>query len=552
MTRTHDDDSMTLRKNNCFTAPSPSASASASASPSLANSLSFASVSPLGRRLRGREGESQSPSSASSDRLCSLEQRADAVRRNIVVPRGEEHQRDAAVRELGAVKGHLALVMGELKGFYAREAGRLEDMRVLKESNRRLEDEVKRLDGVALDLENMLSAAEVRLEKYESGEMLSERTKGQLREVQERLRETEEGLEASAWRIDDLVYQVGMLRECMLEYEGRAVDAEARARVADKVREEAEDKYYAVVEESMRRLEGMEGRVRGLRDRVQGVSSHGSVKEERENGNGNGNGNGKKEQRVGHPTPDSSMGWSRAREQQLEQQLEKSEQHLERLHRMQLAHSERTAGVERKYEAASLELERALAENEGLRGDVSRLSHDLMASKEHTRMSLTSALERIEDEAEAKVEEAKAALELAREQHAAEVVRMEDDLEQKGAIADMQAVEIGELNRALAREQQATLVESQEKKRLVQEKEALCGVVEELKRALETVTKKKNSGVTTMAATKTTTTTTTNGTNKENARVAKATKSIKTTGTLAHGKTPLRSLVQNGNGNGNL
>ena len=236
-------------------------------------------------------------------------------------------------------------------------------------------------------------------------------------------------------------------------------------------------------------------------------------------------------------------------------------EHLERLHRMQLAHSERTAGVERKYEAASLELERALAENEGLRGDVSRLSHDLMASKEHTRMSLTSALERIEDEAEAKVEEAKAALELAREQHAAEVVRMEDDLEQEGAIADMQAVEIGELNRALAREQQATLVESQEKKRLVQEKEALCGVVEELKRALETVTKKKNSGVTTMAATKTTmaatktttkTTTTTNGTNKENARVAKATKSIKTTGTLAHGKTPLRSLVQNGNGNGNL
>ena len=68
-------------------------------------------------------------------------------------------------------------------------------------------------------------------------------------------------------------------------------------------------------------------------------------------------------------------------------------EHLERLHRMQLAHSERTAGVERKYEAASLELERALAENEGLRGDVSRLSHDLMASKEHTRMSLTSALE---------------------------------------------------------------------------------------------------------------------------------------------------------------
>ena len=498
--------------------------------------------------MRGREGESQSPSSASSDRLCSLEQRADAVRRNIVVPRGEEHQRDAAVRELGAVKGHLALVMGELKRFYAREAGRLEDMRVLKESNRRLEDEVKRLDGVALDLENMLSAAEVRLEKYESGEMLSERTKGQLREVQERLKETEEGLEASAWRIDDLVYQVGMLRECVLEYEGRAVDAAARARVADKVREEAEDKYYAVVEESMRRLEGMEGRVRGLRDRVQGVSSHGSVKEERENGNGNGN--GEKEQRVGHPTPDSSMGWSRAREQQLEQQLEKSEQHLERLHRMQLAHSERTAGVERKYEAASLELERALAENEGLRGDVSRLSHDLMASKEHTRMSLTSALERIEDEADAKVEEAKAALELAREQHAAEVVRMEDDLEQKGAIADMQAVEIGELNRALAREQQAALVESQEKKRLVQEKEALCGVVEELKRALETVTKKKNSGVTTMAATKTTTTT--NGTNKENARVAKATKSIKTTGTLAHGKTPLRSLVQNGNGNGNL
>ena len=140
-------------------------------------------------------------------------------------------------------------------------------------------------------------------------------------------------------------------------------------------------------------------------------------------------------------------------------------EHLERLHRMQLAHSERTAGVERKYEAASLELERALAENEGLRGDVSRLSHDLMASKEHTRMSLTSALERIEDEADAKVEEAKAALELAREQHAAEVVRMEDDLEQKGAIADMQAAEIGELNRALAREQQATLVESQEKKR---------------------------------------------------------------------------------------
>ena len=71
-------------------------------------------------------------------------------------------------------------------------------------------------------------------------------------------------------------------------------------------------------------------------------------------------------------------------------------EHLERLHRMQLAHSERTAGVERKYEAASLELERALAENEGLRGDVSRLSHDLMASKEHTRMSLTSALERID------------------------------------------------------------------------------------------------------------------------------------------------------------
>ena len=466
------------------------------------------------------------------------------MRRNIVVPRGEEHQRDAAVRELGAVKGHLALVMGELKGFYAREAGRLEDMRVLKESNRRLEDEVKRLDGVALDLENMLSAAEVRLEKYDSGELLSERTRGQLREVQERLRETEEGLEARAWRIDDLVYQVGMLRECVLEYEGRAVDAEARARVADKVREEAEDKYYAVVEESMRRLEGMEGRVRGLRDRVQGVSSHGSVKEERENGNGN----EKEEQRAGHPTPDSSMGWSRAREQQLEQQLEKSEQHLERLHRMQLAHSERTAGVERKYEAASLELERALAENEGLRGEVSRLSHDLMASKERTRMSLTSALERIEDEADVKVEEATAALELAREQHAAEVMRMKDELEQKGAIADRQAAEIGELNRSLAREQQATLVESQEKKRLVQEKEALCGVVEELKRALETMTKAKNSSVTT----KTKMTETTSGTNKENAKVAKATKSIKTTGTLARGKTPLRNLVQNGNGNGNV
>lgn len=493
---------MTLRKNNCFTTASPSAS---TRSPStLANSLSFA-VSPLSRRFasaspspsdetdatNGTNGTTVSAKTA-SERLRSLEQRAESVRQNMHVV---ELQRDQAVEELGRVKGRLEQVMGELKGFYAREAGRLEDMRVLKESNKRLEEEVKRLDGVALDLENTLSRAEIRLEKYDSGEFVSEKTKDHIREVQERLRATEEGLEASEWRIEDLVYQVGVLRECVLEYEGRVADAEGRARRVEEVLEATEGKYYTVVEESMRRLEGMEGRVRGLREKVHssvgsgGVGDDGGAGEKMSKSLGPHNGQTK--------TPgssvanSSSVAWSRAR-----------------------AH-------EKKYLEANMELEKTRAENESLQNKVFHLSRDLEAAKEETRESLKSALDRLEDEADAKVAEAMAALELVKEQQAVDLKRMEEDLKAREAREGRAVAEIGELNRALAEEQKATLAEAQEKKRLAKEKEALCGVVEELKRALETVTNK----------------------NKENADIVNM--SVKSMKGEALRGTPLRSLGMN-------
>jgi predicted nucleic acid-binding Zn-ribbon protein len=110
-------------------------------------------------------------------------------------------QRDQTLVELAGVKKELGRVMAELKGFHVREAGRMGDMRALKQSNKKLQEEVKRLDAVALDLENELSAAEIKLEKYQSGELQSAKVLEHTRALEERLGERE--TDCGGTRVED-------------------------------------------------------------------------------------------------------------------------------------------------------------------------------------------------------------------------------------------------------------------------------------------------------------------------------------------------------------
>lgn len=496
---------MTLRKNNLVTAASPSAGSRgiglSSASP-LANSLAFSS--PSSREARSpvssaRMSHSQVESRSTSDRLTALEERAENVRQNMHVV---ERQRDQALMELAAVKKELGRVMAELKGFYAREAGRMDDMRVLKESNRKLQEEVKRLDAVALDLENELSAAEIKLEKYDSGQLQSSKVLENTRELEGRLREKETDLEAREWRIDDLMHQVSVLKDCVLEYQGRMIDAERASASLSQALQETEQSYYSVVQSSMASLQSMDTRLSELKQAVASREASNSVRPAAGRSFGDGRDDGRSGELGAtdvHAVTPESMGYSANRrggqEDVARDALRASLDSLKSLESLKSMDG-RLKELERAYGSTLARCEELTTENASLREMIEKMEkmeslkqNEFRQSTEEARIELTSALERIEDEAAAKVEEAVDALS---KEHEREMELLEKDHKHaisgvekaKDAEIDRLREETKSLERALQKSN-ATASQSQaENKRLIREKEALCAAMEELKLAL--------------------------------------------------------------------
>lgn len=499
---------MTLRKNNLVTAASPSASSRgvslSSASP-LANSLAFSS--PSSREARSpvssaqiSESQSYKNDLSTSSRLDALEERAKSVRRNMNVV---DRQRDQALVELADVKKELGRVMAELKGFHAREAGRMGDMRALKESNRKLQEEVKRLDAVALDLENELSAAEIKLEKYHSGDLQSAKALEHTRVLEKRLGEKETDLEAREWRIDDLMHQVSVLKECMLEYQGRMIDAERANASLSKALQETEQSYHSVVQSSMASLQSMDTRLSELKKEV--MSKEGSnAAPPRDRSVADGQRVERKEAEDVHAiTPESircsanrRAGPEEAAQDALHRSMDSQMRSLEPLEALEALEG-RLKDVEAIYAETLLRCEELATENTCLREEMAGMEEresmkdiEYRKSREEARTELTAALERIEDEAATKVDEA---LEALRTEHEHEVCRMKKG--HMNAISTMERSKDAEIARlrqetrslglALESSQAAECRSQAENKKLVNEKEALCAVIEELKLALE-------------------------------------------------------------------
>ena len=492
-----------MRKNNLVTASSPSAGSrgigQSSASP-LASSLTFSSPTSRDARspvpsARMSESLSEKNELSTSSRLTALEERAKCVRRNM---HGVDRQRDQALVELADVKRELGRVMAELKGFHAREAGRMDDMRALKESNRKLQDEVKRLDAVALDLENELSAAEIKLEKYHSGDLQSAKALEQTRALERRLCERETDVEAREWKIDDLMHQVSMLKECLLEYQGRVIDAERANASLSNALQETEQSYFSVVQSSMASLQSMDSRLSELKKAV--VSKEGSNAAPRAEGTGADAQCAERKAEEGQAITPGSIGYSaNKRVGPAEEARDALRVSLDSIRSVESvkALEGRLKDVELAYSETLIRCEELARENGLLKKEMvdmgDRESENEIAyqkSKEEARIELTATLERIEVEAAAMVDEAVEALSM---EHEREVRRLETG--HANAISTMERAKDAEIARlrgetrslGLALESSKTAAgrTQAENKKLVKEKEALCAVIEELTLALE-------------------------------------------------------------------
>ncbi|WPT14093.1 hypothetical protein PSENEW3_00000224 [Picochlorum sp. SENEW3] len=404
------------------------------------------------------------------------------------------------------VQGELASVCQELRGCHAREKHYLGENRDMRRKNKELEDEVARLDGVALGLEHELSAAELRLEAYEDTEPVGA--------VKEQLNAALSDLQSKEWRIEDLVEQVACLKEYAAEYHGRALDAEKENASLVHRLEEAESRYHSAINSSVASLQHMDTRLSALKNVVSKEGSNNTV------------------------SPQWSIGQSVVEHGEHKLRIEAQRQDMEDLEM-------RLHDMEEDYLAAKMMCEDLRAENATLREHQSGMSdrfveQRLNRMKEESQRELQMALERVEDEYTEKLGKAVAsALHAQKEEHEREVQGISTERNMLQESLKKIKITAEESNR---KEQQAlkalkaaeARLESSrvENRQLQNEKEALCNVIEELKYALSAaegriMNKKTNTAL-----------------NKENAGVPFSRATEKFSPSLrGESKTPLRSLV---------
>lgn len=406
------------------------------------------------------------------------------------------------------VQGELARVCQELRGCHAREKQYLGENRVMRLKNKELEDEVARLDGVALGLEHELSAAELCLEAYEDKEPGGA--------VKERLNAALSDLQSKEWRIEDLVEQVKSLKEYAAEYHGRALDAEKEKASLVRMLEEAESRYHSAISSSVASLQYMDTRLSALKNVVSKEGSNTTT-----------------------VSPQLSIGQSAVEHGELHKLRVEAQKHAMEDLEMRLR------DMEEDYMAAKMLCEDLRAENASLREHQSGMSDRFVEQrldriKKESQMELQMALERVEDEYTEKLGKAVAsALHAQKEEHAREVRELlterdmlKDSLETTKTAAEEYMCKEKDALKAL-KATEARLESSRvENRKLQNEKVALCTVIAELKYALSAaegriMNKKTNTAL-----------------NKENAGLSFSRANEKFSPNLrAESKTPLRSLV---------
>jgi predicted nucleic acid-binding Zn-ribbon protein len=360
---------------------------------------------------------------------------------------------DSVVKELTVAKDELAKVSADLKGCHSRERMYLKENRDLKTCVKTLEDEVKRLDGVALDLENELSAAEIALEKMAASHEGGEFTLAKKEEMQAELEAALSDVAAREWRIDDLVHQVTELREGLAEYHGRVLDAERLNAHLMKALEESETSYHSVVNSSIASLQSMDARVSELKRNVLSKEGSNSLQER---------------------TPGSSFGHSNCASHKITPQKN-----------MVLDLEVRFRDLEREYKATKMLCEELKEENSMLKQHDADIHMMELNLRQESRRELERALERIEDESAANLARATETLEKQKEAMATQhQLQMDHISSEKQKLEDQMATM--EKKHAQELEEAATTAQRMqgENRKLVKEKEALCSVIEELKNAL--------------------------------------------------------------------
>lgn len=410
------------------------------------------------------------------ERLDALEEQAARVQQ-IVAEMEERHhnmerQRDEArgtlekaLLELHKVKGELAKVCCEVKGFHNREFTKFEETKKLKEYNRFLQEEVARLDKVALGLENELSAAELALERREH-------ERDSVKSLENEMSIVLSDVQSKEWRIDDLVSQVKDLKECLLEYQGKIMDLERRNEHLLKALEESESSYHSAKYSSVASLQRMDTRLSELRQIVSKEGSNATLELVLARDDA---------QKIGDAdvfsttpdTPESRLaGFSEVIP-------------VDRLSRegsTLLDLEVRLSELEQEYSGTRILCEELTRENMALK------VREIELKNENLR-SIEKALERIEEESKEKTDallnkqkdELTACHNSALEHVSKEKKSLEDALrDMVKKMAKHEEVSRMALETARAQAEEG----KKENKKLVKEKDALCGIIEELKQAL--------------------------------------------------------------------
>ena len=410
------------------------------------------------------------------ERLDALEEKAARVQQSVAEMEERhqimERQRDEAratlekaLLELQRVKGELQKVCCEVKGFHTREYAKFEETKKLKESNRQLEDEVVRLDKVALGLENELSAAELALERREQGEE-------SVKALETELAIALSDVHSKEWRIDDLVSQVGDLKESLLEYQGKIMDLERRNEHLARSLEESEASYQSAKYSSVASLQRMDTRLSELRYIVSKEGSNATLEHVLTRDDAL-KSRGADVYSTTPDTPESRLaGFSEAiplgdlsREGSTFVDLEV-----------------RLSELEQEYSGTRILCEELKRENTALK------AREVELKKENLR-SIELALERIEEESKEKTDallnKQKNELTEGHNKALEQISKEKQSLE--NALRDMvekttkhEKASQAALDAARAHAEEG----KKENRKLVKEKDALCGVIEELKQAL--------------------------------------------------------------------
>lgn len=424
----------------------------------------------------GRWASDEVTGEPAHERLDALEEQAARVQQNIeemdLRRRDMEKQRDEACKtlakalgELQRVKGELKKVHAEVRGMHEREYRSLEEKKKLKDSNKRLQEEVLRLDKVALGLENELSAAELALEKKEEG---MESWKA----LEDELAVALHDIQSKEWRIDDLVAQTGDLRECILEYQGKLMDMERRNEYLVRALEESESNMK---QSSVASLQIMDNHRSDMKYVVSKEGSNATL-EHVVGRNGDQYGVwGASDMRVYSTTPDTPES--------------RMDGFSEILPRNGISREgSMLADLEARLSDLELEYSGARSLCEALKRENATLKSKQVEMKNENRRTIELALERIEEESKGEIEDllkkqkdleqwnATALEKLSKEKKSLEDALQ--DMVQKTATRE-------EATRAALDTARANVEEGRlENIKLTKEKEALCGVIEELKQAL--------------------------------------------------------------------